>query len=310
MKKPVVLLVVLAVGLAAWVLAHRNASMDGSVSGTIEADEVRLASRYGGRVERLLAAEGDVLQAGQVVVELSAPELAARRDQSAARMAELEAGPRAEDLAAASNEWTALLEELSLATVSADRATNLFAQGAIPATERDGAVQLEATLKSRVAAGRVRYEELVAGTRPERLDQARAELAELDAQVAELRVAAPGSITLESLLVKVGDVVGPNEPVAVALVATSRWIRVYIPEPWLGHVKAGDRAEVRVDPYPDQVFDGVVEQVARKAEFTPRNVQTVGERVKQVYGVKVRLEDPKDALQPGMAADVVFETAN
>ncbi|HEY8241361.1 MAG TPA: efflux RND transporter periplasmic adaptor subunit [Kiritimatiellia bacterium] len=305
MKKPVVALVVLVVGLAAWVLSHREEN-SGSVSGTVEADEVRLASRYGGRVESVLAAEGDVLEGGQVIVELAAPELAARRDQAAAQLAELEAGPREQDIVAASNEWAAVVNELALARVSAGRATNLFAVGAIPATERDSAVQLEATLASREAAARSRYEELEAGTRPERVDQARAQLAEIDAQLAEMRVAAPGPTTLESLLVKVGDVVGPNAGVAVLLITTSRWVRVYIPEPWLGHVKAGDRAEVRVDPYPDEVFAGVVEQVSRKAEFTPRNVQTVGERVKQVYGVKVRLEDPKDALQPGMAADVIF----
>jgi len=50
----------------------------------------------------------------------------------------------------------------------------------------------------------------------------------------------------------------------------------------------------------------VVEQVAREAEFTPRNVQTVGERVKQVFGVKVKLDNTEGHLRAGMAADVVF----
>ena len=36
---------------------------DASVSGTIETDEARVASRYGGRVEKILAQEGDALTA-------------------------------------------------------------------------------------------------------------------------------------------------------------------------------------------------------------------------------------------------------
>ena len=44
----------------------------------------------------------------------------------------------------------------------------------------------------------------------------------------------------------------------------------------------------------------------RAAEFTPRNVQTVGERVKQVFGVKVWLDNAGGQLRAGMAADVFF----
>ena len=51
-----------------------------------------------------------------------------------------------------------------------------------------------------------------------------------------------------------------------------------------------------------------VERIVRAREFTPRNVQTTAERIKQVYGVKVRL-DAKTDLRPGMAADVYFPNA-
>jgi HlyD family secretion protein len=309
MKKPVVVLVVLAILLGAWVLTHEE-HREGVVSGTIEADEVRLASRYGGRVVDILVQEGDALAPGQAIARLEAPELVARRERVAAHLAEYVTGPRSEDMATASNEWAAVVEELSLAQTNASRARQLFEQGTIAASDRDSAVQLESTLKGRVAAAWSRYSELTAGTRPERIDQARAELAEIDAQIAELSLVAPGPTSLETLHMKVGDVAGPNATVATLLVQTSRWVRVYIPEPWLGHVKVGDEAEVQVDPYPDRAFKGVVEQVARKAEFTPRNVQTVGERVKQVFGVKVRLVDPEGQLQPGMAADVTFPGAN
>ena len=90
------------------------------------------------------------------------------------------------------------------------------------------------------------------------------------------------------------------------LLANRLWVRVYVPEPWLGHIQLGDKVAVRVDSDPGKDFGGVVEQIARAAEFTPRNVQTVGERIKQVFGIKVRLDNREGKLRAGMAADVTF----
>ena len=50
----------------------------------------------------------------------------------------------------------------------------------------------------------------------------------------------------------------------------------------------------------------LLEQIARQAEFTPRNVQTVGECIKQVFAIKVRLDNREGKLRAGMAADVRF----
>ena len=84
------------------------------------------------------------------------------------------------------------------------------------------------------------------------------------------------------------------------------WVRVYVPEPWLGLIKLNDTVRVRVDSFPGRDFSGAVEQINRKAEFTPRNVQTVEDRIKQVFGVKVQLDNKQDALRAGMSADIFF----
>jgi HlyD family secretion protein len=277
-----------------------------SVSGTIETDEVRVASRYGGRVEKILAAEGDSLKADQALVELDAAELIARRDQAAAQLAELEAGPRQEEIATAKHEWEAQADELDQARVDAKRAEDLFGQRTISSTEHDHAATRARTLEKTAAAAKSRYDLLLAGTRPERLAQARAQLAEIATHLREMKVTAPADSVLETLSVKAGDVLAANQQVATLLLTNHLWVRVYVPEPWLGRIKVGEQVKVRVDSDPGQDFSGVVEQIARVAEFTPRNVQTVGDRIKQVFGIKVRL-DPRDGkLRAGMAADVFF----
>src|SRR5881628_4219447 len=113
----------------------RSDSNPAVVSGTIDTDEVHVASRYGGRVEKILAQEGDTLKPGQVIAELDAAELKARRDQVAAQLAELEAGPRKEEIEAAQHDWEALIASLALARADAKRADELFANKTISETE-------------------------------------------------------------------------------------------------------------------------------------------------------------------------------
>src|SRR5947199_6726689 len=139
-----------------------------------------------------------------------------------------------------------------------------------------------------------------------RVTQARAQLADIDAQLAEMQVVAPTDSILEVLSVKAGDVLAANREVATLLLPQHLWVRVYVPEPWLGHIQLGEKVTVKVDSDPDKGFSGEVEQIAREAEFTPRNVQTVGERIKQVFGIKIRLDNSEGRLRAGMAADVIF----
>jgi HlyD family secretion protein len=280
---------------------HRNQT----VSGTIETDEVHVASRYGGRVEKIFAREGDSLKPGEVIVQLEAKELQARLDRANAMLQELVAGPRPQELATAKSEWEAQVTELDLARKEEKRSAELIANHTISPEEHDRAVNRVRSLEKSSAALKSRYELLVAGTRAERITQAKADVAELETDVHEMRILSPTNTILEVLSVKVGDVLGPNREVATLVLANDIWVRVYVPETWLGFIKVGDKAEVKSDSFPNKTFNGVVEQIARVAEFTPRNVQTVEERIKQTFAVKLRL-DAYNELRPGMSVDAAF----
>lgn len=295
-----------ALALAATTLSCKPTAGPSSVSGTIETDEAHVASRHGGRVEKIFVQEGEALTNGQPIVELAAAELPAQRDRAAAQLAEAEAGPRREEIAAAQATWESQLAQLDFARADAKRAEELFAQKTVSATEHDQAVSKANSLERTAAAAKSQYDLLLAGTRPEQIAQARAQLAELDAQLREMRVVAPTNCVLEVLSVKVGDVLAPNREVATVLLTGHTFARVFVPEPWLGRIKLGDKVQVRVDAFPGRDFAGRVEFIGRAAEFTPRNVQTVEERVKQVFPVKVRLDASSGELRAGMAVDVTF----
>ena len=219
-------LILAAIGVW-WFLHSRQES--GSVSGTIEVDEVHVASRYGGRVQDIPVNEGDRLAAGQLIVQMDAAELEARRANAAAQLAELEKGPRVQEIEAAKREWQSQQAELEYARAEADRAQELYGRQVISRSEYDRTRSRADGLEKSTAAAQQRFEVLAEGTRPERIAQALAQLAEIEAQLREMRVLAPAASVVEVLSVKPGDVVGANREVATLLLADRLWVRVYVP---------------------------------------------------------------------------------
>jgi HlyD family secretion protein len=253
-----------------------------AVSGTIEVDEAHVGPRMGGRVEKIFAWEGDPLHEGQLIVQLDASELRARRELAAAQ------------INTAIHDADAQEAQLQFLRDDARRQQELLKRKVVSPTDAERADSAAKSQEKNVAAAKTR------------VAQARAQLADIDAQLAELQVIAPANSILEVLSVKVGDVLPPNREAATLLLTGHLWVRVYVAESWLGLIKLGEHVRVRVDSFPHTDFDGVVEQINRQAEFTPRNVQTVADRIKQVFGVKIRLPSDDDRLRAGMAADVYF----
>ena len=129
---------------------------------------------------------------------------------------------------------------------------------------------------------------------------------QIDTQMSELEVKAPADAFVEVMQVRPGDMIAPNAPVATLVEVDRLWVRVYVPEPELGHVQLGKEVSVTVDTFGDEPFNGHIEQISTRGEFTPRNVQTREERTHQVFSVRVRMDNGAKRLRAGMAADVTI----
>jgi HlyD family secretion protein len=253
-----------------------------AVSGTIEVDEAHVAPRAPGRVLKIFAREGQSLKAGDPIVELDAAELPTQRNLASAQVD------------AATRDAEAQMAQLEFLHSEAQRQQDLLKRKTVSPSEAE-----------RAASAANSQEKVVEGAKM-RVAQANAQLAQIQTQLDEMRVVAPGNSILEVLSVKVGDVLPANREVATVILPEHLWVRVYVPEKWLGDVKLDEQVRVRVDSFPGKDFRGTVEQINRQAEFTPRNVQTMEDRIKQVFGVKVRLDNSEDKLRAGMSADVYF----
>jgi HlyD family secretion protein len=363
-RKRILIIIVVAVALAATALYagwfHRDNSLQGS--GTVEARDIRVGSKIGGRIDKVLVREGDSVQPGQVLITFDDKELQAALHQSRAGAEKAQRGYRPEEIAearAAAAQAKAdyemkrngyRKEDIDAAQADLDRAkadevrTHLDfdryealskkdlvskqqrdtaeANWKVAVAQRENAQQKLDMLhhgyrSEEIASAEAHYHQAQAtldklehGNRREDVDLAKAGYAYDEARFRERQVVAPSAATVEVLDVRPGDLIAPNTPIATLLEKDQIYVRIYIPETEFGRLKLGQKAEVRVDSFPTTVFDGVLEQINQQAEFLPRNVQTREERIHQVFGVKIRINDPAGRVLAGMAADVKLKEGN
>ena len=285
-------------------------------SGTIELDEVDIASLVGGRVNEVRVDEGDSVRLGDTLVVLGQGEVTAgvrgqeaevERASALARNEEL--GPRLEERRAAKADLDTAAAALAFAESDLARVRALFEKQMVAEADLDRAVTARDQAAARRDAASQRYKLAEAGTRKQVVEAARnateaarAGLQSARSRARELVLTAPvdGVVLLKN--VEQGEVVGPMVPILTLGNPRKLWMRVYVPAPQLVLVRLGDRAEVTV--LGDRAsFPGHVVEIATKAEFTPRAALTEEERANIVFGVKVALDAPEGTLKPGLPAD-------
>jgi HlyD family secretion protein len=293
------------------------------LNGRIEAAMVDLSPKVTGRVREVLVKEGDRVKAGDVLVRLDLGEtgLAVARDQSAvaaarARVRDLEAGTRRSELAAADAEVDDRKAGLELAKKELQRQQFMLERKVGTQRDVDRASTEVERLTAAVSAASNRAAALREGARRNQVAQARDEAARAETVLeqsqtvaAESELRAPADAMVVHRFAEPGQLVTPGQPALTLAFLDRLYVRTFVPEIVRGRVRPGIEADVIVDAYKDRTFRGKVAEVAREAEFTPKQVETRTERVNLVYAAKVDLvggwSEPLDLGQP---AEVVIKT--
>ena len=132
---------------------------------------------------------------------------------------------------------------------------------------------------------------------------ARATLDQMAIQLDYTQLKAPGTGIITSRSIEPGEVVTPGREVLTLSNLETVDLKIFVDETEIGKVKPGQKADVRVDTFPDKRFSGTVSFISPEGEFTPKIIQTRKERVKLVYLVKVSIPNPALELKSGMPAD-------
>ncbi|HEX2995080.1 MAG TPA: efflux RND transporter periplasmic adaptor subunit, partial [Anaerolineales bacterium] len=139
------------------------------------------------------------------------------------------------------------------------------------------------------------------------VQQAKTNLSLLDTQISKLTVYAPMDGIILTRNVEPGEFVQPGG-VALSMADLSNiTITVYVPEDRYGQISVGRQAQITADSFPGETFTGEVIHMADRAEFTPRNIQTVEGRSSTVFAIKLKVNNSEGKLKIGMPADVVFK---
>ena len=295
-----------------------------TLSGNLEVTDAQLSFKSPGRVVERLVSEGQRVTPGQLVARLDdaeqVQEVALRRAELTAAqavLAELEAGSRPQEIAAANAAVRSAEAERERTRLEFKRQQELLAKNAVSNREFEVAQAQLTVAEARVNEATARAKLVQEGPRAETIRQARARTEQAAAAVAlaqnrldHTRLVSPlGGIVL-SHHVEPGEFVVAGTPVVTVADIAHMWVRAYLNQTDLGRLRLGQKVAVRTDTYPDKRYDGIVGFIASEAEFTPKTVQTPKERVKLVFRIKVDVANPNDELKAGMPADVIVQEEN
>lgn len=259
----------------------------------------------------------------------------ARAQTAVAAFEETKVGARSEEIAGATARLVATQVAVDKAKLDADRARNLLATQAISQAQFDDAdIAYKSAIAQRDAAAQA-LDELKNGSRREDIAQARARAAEaranarlvqagsraedieaaqaavesahgrlqqIDVMIGELVVRAPVPARVESLDLRPGDILAPNATAASLVEDDQLYVRIYVPETQIGHIRYGQEVPISVDSFQNRTFKGTVEYINKVGEYSPRNLQTADERANQVFAARVGILEGRDELRAGMAA--------
>ncbi len=357
-----------------------DASGTVSFSGNIELTEVKMSFKTAGRMAELLVREGETVKQGAVLARLDKEQLSSQRDaqraalaatesqlaqlqtaieyqratlasgvaasradqqQAEARLRELLAGARAQEIqearsavdaarteqTRAANDWQRAQtlyknEDISTAQFDQFRTQAERAAAALRQAEQRLALVAEGPRRETIDAARAQTERAKAGVqmaeaaalelrrREQEMDARRAEIARARAQLAvtesqlkDTEIVSPidGVVLVRSA--EPGETVAAGSTIVTLGDIERPWLRGYVGETQLGHVHLDQKVRVSTDSFPGKTYWGRISFISSEAEFTPKQIQTAEERVKLVYRIKVDLPNPGRELKLNMPAD-------
>ncbi len=286
-------------------------------SGNIEATNVIVSSKVNGEIKKILYDEGQFVNEGDTVMSIDHETLQLQLDQAEAseqvaqaQLNLLRKGARKEDISQAEEAVKQAQVNYDLAKKDKERMENLYQSNSVSQNQYDNANAKFELAQAQLKSANENFSKLKNFARPEEIQQAEANLNRQKAAVKLLKksindsyVQSPINGVIVDKFFEKGETVTQMSSLFKVSDLRTVDLVIYVSEEELGRVKLGQKADVSVDAYPDKNYTGKVIYISPEAEFTPKNIQTKDERTKLVFAVKIRIDNPKYELKPGMPAD-------
>lgn len=276
-----------------------------------------LGSKVMGRVQWIGVERGDFVRKGQLLVKLEDREFRAQLEQAQAslkyaqdRLAELERGPRPQEIERAGAEWARTKADRENARLDYERLRRLLNSGVIAQQEVDNAKSRYEMAAASVDSARESYDLLEAGTRDEQIRQARAEVERNRAAVdyaqtmldaTEIRSPITGTVLRR--IAEIGEMIttsyagtsGAKSAVVALADLNDLQVEMDISQTDFSRITADLDCIMSLEAYPDRKYRCEIDEISPEANRQNASIQ-----------VKVKVLEPDDYLRPEMSARVTF----
>lgn len=287
------------------------------LQGQMDAQEVNVSSKVAGRVGQVNVKLGDTVSQGQVLFQLTSPEVDAKVAQAtaAAQAADAvaqkaQAGARPEEVRAAKANWQRAQTGAAIAKTTYDRVDSMFAEGVIARQKRDEAEAQWRAAEQQAQAARAQYDMANAGARPEDKNAASAQarqvgavLTEAQVALAETKIAAPVAGQVSKIQIQPGELAPQGFPVITLVNLADAWAVLQVREDEMAAFAMGSTHTANV-PALKQQLTFKVSSVAVMPDFATWRAARPGGTDLRTFEIRLRPAIRVEGLRPGMS--VVF----
>src|SRR5262245_8782168 len=308
------LMIAFVAALSIWYLVRPQPLM---VQGEVDATRFDIAARVDGRVAEVPVVRGQDVAAGTVLVRIDNPETIAKNEQAVAakvvaeaQLANINAGTRAETIAARKAALERAEASVVLAQKTYDRVSQLAEHGNAPIARLDQATDSLPESQRAVDQAKPAYEQAVNGyTREEHaiaeanVGKALADIKAVQSIIDQMVVYAPVASQVYQRNVEPGEYVSPGVPLVTLIDLNDVWIHFDLREDLVKTLKIGDRFGVRIPALADRLIMVEVKLIATKGEYASwRATRATGDFDLRTFAIRAYPVDKVPELRPGMSA--------
>lgn len=251
-----------------------------SGNGRIEATEYDIATKYAGRLDEVMAEEGDMVKKGQLLAKMDTYTLETQLREAKAYLVE------AKDKNEYAKAMAAVREsELNFAFREKERAIKLSHFNNISQKKLDQAITDYESAKAELQAAKIQITRAASGT-----EAAAARIERLNAELAEMELVSPINGRILYKIAQSGEVLAGGGNVLSVLDLTDVYMTIFLPTAQAGKIFIGSESRIIFDAFPQFVIPAKVSFVAPRTQFTPKAVETRTEREKLMFRIKVKID--------------------
>ena len=264
-------------------------------NGRIEADEIDIDTKFAGRIAEMLADEGDMVKAGQIVARMDTQDLAA-----SLKKAEAQVRLALKAIDEANANVAQQTSQVLLAQQQMDRATSLAQKGF---QTKEVVDQRQQQLDGANAALRAAQARVIESQHA--LEASTHDVELYTVNIADNTLVVPRDGRIQYRIANIGEVLPAGGKVFAMLDISYVYMDVYLPTEEAGKLKIGADARIVLDAYPNVAIPAKVSFIATQAQFTPKAVETKSERDKLMFRIRVRIDPERlraraDSVRSGL----------